>query len=133
MLLEDHPELGPLYRKHLADPYPLDLRPELAAAKALLEHYLRRANLDERVGPNGTEAATLRALTGLERVGRIASALVKIESEFGVITHADMGRAMSAVALTFGRYVPRERVDEAREFLQEQLAVIVLGRTGREI
>lgn len=133
--LARYPELAALYEHHVSDPHLLDLRPQIAWAKTLAEHYMRAADLGRTRGPaGGGLPEVLHAIDALRQVGRLARDFTAVEKARGPIFHDDLQRLCHTFGVTLARYVPANRIAEAKEFLRAELAGpllrVALGSDG---
>jgi hypothetical protein len=107
--------LEELTRQHLTDPAILDLRPQLARAKALYDVYLRRADFSERGDPN----EFLRALAATETVVKIGNLVVKAQRGIGAIQPEDLQQLIHIFRLTIREFIPPEQYRAAEQFMRE--------------
>jgi hypothetical protein len=120
-LFGSKPELRSRYERHIDGADLFDLRPQLATAKTLLEHYLETASMDETMGPKGTDPPILRAVNAARTVVKLAGDMVAIEQGMGPITHADLERLKHVFAECLNRFVRPELRDEAIAFCRDEI------------
>jgi uncharacterized protein with PIN domain len=115
ILLAEHPTLARLYEHHLAADDLLDFRPELAAARALADHYLQTANLKQG-------AVVMRAMAALESVVRVAERVLSLEQKRGPVTRAEFEAFRHAFTRTLIQFVPAEQRAAAEAFCRSEYA-----------
>jgi hypothetical protein len=114
-LADQHRWLEELTRQHLTDPAILDLRPQLARAKALYDVYLRRADFSERGDPN----ELLRAVAAAETVAKIGNLVIKAQRGMGAIMPEDLQQLIHIFRLTIREFIPPEQYEQAERFMRE--------------
>jgi hypothetical protein len=132
VLLEGQPNLRALYDAHLHSDHLLDLRPQLALSKALVEHYIEQEGTVTSIGPRGSDPAILRAVAALETCARVAQRIVELENKMGPVTRAELDAVINAFARTLARFVPDDRLGEAAVFMRSELGVVGLEEEDSE-
>jgi hypothetical protein len=87
-----------LLDEHAEDPNPLDLRPELDAARALLQDFIERTADDAHPG------GLAEAIKLVERVARIVEGIERVRSQ-NALTPADLSRLMLNMGLVVRQFV----------------------------
>lgn len=119
-LWHDKPEIQKIYRAEIDGDGLLDLRPQLAMAKALARYFTETAKLDDTDNSFGKTPPALAAIDALNRVMDTAERLLKIDERLGPITHQELRAYTRAVATTIVRFVPAEQQAAAFAFLRER-------------
>lgn len=123
ILLAQHPEFKALYEHHLSAPIAelLDFRPQLAAAKALVDAYVQRSKLEGDYGPFGSDSSIQRAIDALDRLLRMGERFLAIEAKLGPATQLELAWLRYAFVATINAFVVAEKLEEAKAFCLRKL------------
>lgn len=135
ILLAQHPEFRALYEHHLSAPIAelLDFRPQIAAAKALVDAYVQKSRLEGDYGPYGSDSSIQRAIDAQEKLLRMAERYLSIEAKLGPMTQLELAWLRYAYVATMNAFLPVEKVEEAKAFCLRKLREareLGLGKEG---
>lgn len=119
-----NPPLAALYGELRVSPDLINLRDELAMARALARHYSSQADMDEMMPDpeTGAPPPVLQLIESLETVLKIGERVMRLERELGPITPSDMKAVVEVFSACLREFVPGERLDEARAYCARGLA-----------
>ena len=113
---------------HLANPNPLDLRPELALLRSLLDFFNDKLEKD-KLDPKISDATTFLLL--VQGIQKVADTISKIQSR-ELLTTAEMMLTIAVLADVLREEVTDERT-LTRIFGKFKRRLSVSGQTGREV
>lgn len=119
-LWNERPELRALYEHNLNGEDLLDMRPLLAQARTLLQFLLSRIDPLRSDGKDGTPLG-FKAIHALGHVMRTAEQFLRLETQLGPVTRAEMEQVMRGVSEVIRRFVPADQQGAARAFLREHV------------
>lgn len=107
------------YHAHLNNPDLFDFGPLVALTRAMLEHFVNRANRDETEGVDGL---LQRAVSLAERLLTIMKCIADVERRVGPVRPAEVERFLAAVGIVLAAHIEPAQLPAARRQLEELLS-----------
>lgn len=107
------------YNAHLNNPDLFDFGPLVALTRAMLEHFVNRANLGET---EGVDAFLQRAVSLAERLLKIMKRVADVERHVGPVRPAEVERFVAAVGIVLATYIEPAQLPGARRQFEELLS-----------
>jgi hypothetical protein len=118
-MLEGNDDVHRRYNWHLNNPDLFDFGPVVALTRALLEHYVNRANLEETEGVDGI---LQKAVIMAEKLVAIMERIAKSERRVGPVRRAEVDRFLSAVSIILATHIEPAQLPAVQRQLQELLS-----------
>jgi hypothetical protein len=107
------------YNAHLNNPDLFDFAPLVALIRAMLEHFVNRANLAETEDVDGL---LQRAVSLAERLLTIMERVADVERRVGPVRPAEVERFLAAVGIVLATHLEPAQLPAAQQQLEELLS-----------
>jgi hypothetical protein len=107
------------YTWHLNNSDLFDFCPLVALTRALLEHFVNKANLDE---PEGVDGALQKAVIIAEKLATIMERIADSERRVGPVRRAEVERFLEAVSIVLATHLEPAQLPAAQRQFEELLS-----------
>lgn len=119
-----------LYEQNLNGEDLLDMRPVVAQAKTMLQFLLNQIDPLQPEG-KGRAPLGLKLIRAVEHVVRMAEQFVRLETQLGPVSRAEMEQVVSGIVQVIKHFVPADQQDAALAFLRSHVGGGHHGVGGR--